>query len=71
MSKINPLVHTLRIVVANENNDSPFIVGGYLRFANKTTGAANHMTGMEDSNFDIDVEVDWKTGRFLILKQSD
>lgn len=65
MSKINPLVHTLRIVVANENNDSPFIVGGYLRFANKTTGAANHMTGMEDSNFDIDVEVDWKTGRFF------
>lgn len=65
MSKISPLIHTLRVVVANEKTDSPFIVGGYLRFANKTTGSANHMTGMQGDKFDIDVEVDWETGRFF------
>lgn len=65
MKKISPLIYTLRIVVANETGDDPFIIGGYLRFANSTTGVANHMTGITDVEFDVDTTVDWQTGRFF------
>lgn len=64
MKKYSPIIHTLRVVVANDSGNDPFIVGGYLRFANETTGAANHMTGTTSEEFDLDTEVDWKTGRF-------
>ena len=63
MKRISPLIHTLRVVVVNENGN-PFILGGYLRFANSTTGAANHMTGVSREEFDVDTTVDFKTGKF-------
>lgn len=65
LAKISPLIHTLRLVVANDPSQGPQLVGGYLRFANTTTGAANHTGNLTfRTEFDYDTEIDLETGRF-------
>lgn len=64
-SKISPLIHTLRIVIVNDLKHEPYIIGGYLRFANKTTGFANHTGNLtQRKEFDYDTEVNWENGYF-------
>ncbi len=64
LASISPLIHTLRLLVINKDFNNPEICGGYLRFANKVTGAANHMTESNADMFDYDVDIDLLTGEF-------
>lgn len=64
-SKISPLIHTLRIVVVNDLECGPQIIGGYLRFAKDSVGLVNHTAKLTcPKEFDYDTEVDWQTGFF-------
>lgn len=65
MAEISPLIHTLRILVVNDIISGPKIIGGYLRFANNTTGSVNYTGKLTyKKEFDYNTEVDWETGFF-------
>ncbi len=63
--KISPLIHTLRIVVINEEGNNPRILGGYLRFATKNHGESNFFSkNLDDkAKFNFVSRVDFKNGQ--------
>ncbi len=65
MAEISPMIHTLRIVVVNSNNN-PKILGGYLRFPNSNTGAVNYLIVDEKNRekFNIFSDFDFNNGTF-------
>lgn len=65
-------IHTLRVVVINEREDNPIIVGGYLRLPNKCSGEANYII-LDDTNtekFNVFCDVDFETGEFNNAKKT-
>ncbi len=64
--KYSDQIHTIRMVVLNENGKNPQIVGGYLRLPNKSTGAANYkvLNGDDTESYNLLVDVDFETGHF-------
>ena len=62
----NNIIHTLRLVVLNEEGNNPSIEGGYFRFATKAHGATNHMNdeGNGQAEFDLVTQIDYVTGEF-------
>ena len=64
MSRIDPLIHTLRTLVVNPHGTDPEIVGTYLRFGMREvaekTGSANYtyLRTAEDRDFVCHVDVD-------------
>lgn len=66
MAAISPVIHTLRVVVLNEDGANPRIVGGYLRFGTKAHGFANHMNSAKEckAEYDVVAQVDFETGEF-------
>ena len=65
LSKYGEKIHTLRLVTLN-TNDTPSIVGTYLRFPNKNNGDANFscLTAKNIDNFNLCAEFDSQTGFF-------
>ncbi len=64
--KYSPAIHTLRVVVINEDGFSPVIVGGYLRLPNNNSGEANYIVldGSDREKFNVFCGVDFNTGEF-------
>lgn len=68
MGRIDPLIHTLRVLVVNHHGNDPAVVGTYLRFGMKEvaekTGSANYtyLKTAEDRDFVGHVDVD--SGRY-------
>lgn len=62
----SPLIHTLRIVVLNENGYDPRIIGGYLRIPNSLSGSANYivLTGENSQKYNIFMGLDTETGTY-------
>lgn len=62
----NNIIHTMRLVVLNEEGNDPSIEGGYFRFATKAHGATNHMNdeGNGQASFDLVTKIDYETGVF-------
>lgn len=62
----NNIIHTMRLVVLNEEGNNPSIQGGYFRFATKAHGATNHMNDEGDGQalFDLVTKIDYETGSF-------
>lgn len=62
MRQVYPDIHTLRMVVINENGMNPKLIGGYLRFPHKTSGFGNYIvvsgTRHDDYNINLDVNMD-------------
>lgn len=71
-AKYSPLIHTLRIVVLNENGSSPAIIGGYLRLPNSNTGDSNFsiVNGDNADAYNVCCEVNWDTGEFGNAKKT-
>ncbi|MBR5330922.1 MAG: hypothetical protein IKV13_05460 [Akkermansia sp.] len=65
-SLISPLIHTLRILVINENGVDPQIVRSYLRFPSKCSGEANYvmLDGKNPDVYTLYADVDVDTGRW-------
>jgi hypothetical protein len=63
--RIFPVIHTLRVVVINKDGINPKIVGGYLRFPNKTSGIANYtiVSGEHINDYNIVLDVNFETGK--------
>lgn len=66
MAKIDPNIHTIRLVVLNKDGLNPAIVGGYLRFASNMTGEVNYIHSLSDfkNSFMIFTDINFKTGEF-------
>ena len=68
MGAIDPLIHTLRVLVVNHHGDDPFIAANYLRFGMQEvaqkTGAANYTCLTTPEDRDYVAHVDQATGRF-------
>jgi len=62
LSVISPIIHTIRLLVINDDFHNPKICGGYMRFANKVTGIVNHIVYNDTDMFDYDVELDLLSG---------
>ena len=64
ISEIHKLIHTLRVVIVNENGNEPKIIGGYMRFGTSGHGNTNHMNIDADSKSDYDfvADVDFNKG---------
>lgn len=62
--KITPLIHTLRILVINEDGISPRIVRSYFRFPCKWSGEANYIAldGVNPDVYTIYADVDVRDG---------
>lgn len=65
-SHISPLIHTLRILVINENGVDPKIVRSYIRFPSKWSGEANYVNWDEKSSdaYTLYADVDVNTGQW-------
>ncbi len=69
---ISPLIHTLRVLVINQNGVDPKIVRCYLRFPCKYTGEANYVTFTENNAdlcllyADVDEQSGWYGNAKLI-----
>lgn len=64
--KIHPKIHTLRLVIVNEDGNNPEIVGGYFRFPVDKLGEANYVRGSVNADdFMYYVTVDFNTGTLL------
>lgn len=66
MAVISPVIHTLRVVVLNEDGTNPRIAGGYLRFGTRAHGFANHINSAKEckAEYDVVAQVDFETGEF-------
>ena len=68
MGAIDPLIHTLRVLVVNPHGDDPFVAANYLRFGMQEvaqkTGAANYTCLTTPEDRDYVAHVDQVTGRF-------
>lgn len=68
MGKIDPLIHTLRVLVVNQHGNDPFIAANYLRFGMQEvaqkTGAANYTCLTTPEDRDYVAHVDEATGRY-------
>lgn len=68
MGAIDPLIHTLRVLVVNPHGDDPFVAANYLRFGMQEvaqkTGAANYTCLTTPEDRDYVAHVDQATGRF-------
>ena len=64
--EITPLIHTLRVLVINEDGVSPKIVRAYFRFPCKWSGEANYIAldGVNKDVYTIYADVDVETGRW-------
>ena len=60
--KIDPKIHTLRVIVLNEDGNNPVIIGGYLRFGHSGLGSSNYLHTNESMN--IYSGVDFDKGEF-------
>ncbi|MBR1731472.1 MAG: hypothetical protein IJ725_03445 [Ruminococcus sp.] len=58
LSKIDPKIHTLRVIVLNEDGVSPRIIGGYLRFGHSAQGESNYLHTNESMNIYCGVDFD-------------
>ena len=59
---IYPSIHTLRLLVVNENGNNPFLIGGYLRFPHYSSRLSNYIM-VNDSHHDeynINIDIDLK-----------
>lgn len=59
-------IHTLRLVVVNEDGCNPRIVGGYLRIPNSLSGSANYivLTGDNIEKYNIFMDLDIESGQY-------
>lgn len=66
MKKIFPTIHTLRIVVVNENGYDPIIIGGYMRIPHKTSSISNYIVvnGNLHDEYNLQVDVNMDSGEF-------
>ena len=68
MARIDPLIHTLRVLVVNHHGNDPAIVGTYLRFGMKEvaekTGSANYTYLRTAEDRDFVGHVDVTSGRY-------
>lgn len=68
MAKVDPLIHTLRLLVVNPHHDDPFIAGGYLRFGLREiaerTGSANYAAPVERGDRVLVCGVNLETGEY-------
>lgn len=62
LHRINPKIHTLRVIVLNEDGINPVITGGYLRFGHSGQGESNYLHTNDSMN--IYTEVNFDTGKF-------
>lgn len=62
LSKINHKIHTLIVIVLNENGCNPTIIGGYLRFGHNAQGESNYLHTNDSMN--IYSRVNFDTGEF-------
>lgn len=64
--RYSPLIHTLRLVVLNENGYNPQIIAGYLRIPNSLTGSANYvvLTGANQNKYNIFMDLNTETGEY-------
>lgn len=61
----NNRVHTMRLVVLNEEGNNPSIVSGYFRFATQMHGEANYIHDEASTEaYNIYTKVDLETGEF-------
>ncbi|MBQ7504408.1 MAG: hypothetical protein IJT79_03735 [Ruminococcus sp.] len=60
--KIDPKIHTLRVIVLNDEGNNPEIIGGYLRFGHSGQGSSNYLHTNESVN--IYSGVDFDKGEF-------
>lgn len=60
--KIQEKIHTLRVVVVNEDGQSPEIVGGYMRFPVDALGMGNYRIDRGVDDFIFYMQVDFNTG---------
>ena len=65
MSRIFPLIHTMRILVINSKGNNPQIAGAYLRFGTESTGYANYTSCSENIEFVYDVNIDIESGEYF------
>ncbi len=66
MANIYPSIHTLRIVVVNEDGINPKIIGGYFRIPHKTSGPSNYIVvaGSLQDEYNINIDLNTKTGEY-------
>lgn len=70
LGKINPQIHTLRIVTINKYGYDPKIIGGYLRIPNNPSFSANYITLEENhEEYNIFTDFDFETGEFYNAKK--
>lgn len=60
--KIDPKIHTLRVIVLNEDGNNPAVIGGYLRFGHNAQGTSNYLHTNDSMN--IYTGVDFEKGTF-------
>lgn len=60
--KIDSKIHTLRVIVLNEDGNNPVIIGGYLRFGHNAQGTSNYLHTNDSMN--IYTGVDFEKGVF-------
>lgn len=66
MELISPLVHTLRVVVVNEDGINPIITGGSIRFATHKSGESNYIKELgKDDKYMYYASVDMKSGEII------
>ena len=67
LAAIDPLIHTLRVLLVNPDGVTPTTLASYLRFgmgANKTGDVANYRPPTEEDICSFNVQVDLATGGF-------
>lgn len=63
LALIHPKIHTIRVIVINEQGNSPEIVGGYVRFPVNKLGEANYIAAKEIGDFTYYTELDLCHGK--------
>jgi len=65
LSLIHDKIHTIRLMVINQNGNDPEIVHGYLRFGTNAHGEANHLNTNDcKADYDYVVQIDIENGEF-------
>ncbi len=62
LESIQEEIHTLRVVVVNEDGQSPEIVGGYMRFPVDALGMGNYRIDRGVDDFAFYMQADFNTG---------